>query len=72
MKKTKDRDDLIPIEYRITVSTETLAAMLDCGRATAMKIGTDAGAKIKAGQRTLWNVNVIRRYIDEHTEKTVE
>lgn len=42
MKKTLNRDS----KELLTVNAETLAGMLDCGRTTAVKIGTDAGAKI--------------------------
>lgn len=60
MKKTLNRDS----ERFLTVNTDTLAGMLNCGRATAVKIGTDAGAKIQIGRRTLYKVSVIERYLD--------
>lgn len=63
MNKTKKCDD---IRY-ITVDAETLAKMLDCGRATAVKIGTDAGAKIQIGRRTLYKVSIIEKYLDSLT-----
>ena len=47
MNKTLMRDN----KEFLTVSAETLAGMLNCGRATAVKIGTDAGAKIQIGRR---------------------
>lgn len=65
MEKMKKREVPVEMGNRLTVNTETLAAMLDCGRSTAMKIGTEAGAKIKIGQRTLFRVPVIERYLDE-------
>lgn len=49
---------------RLAVNADTLAALLDCGRVTAVKIGTDAGAKIQIGRRTLYNVSIIERYLD--------
>ncbi len=49
-------------EY-LTVNADTLAAMLDCGRATATKIGLDAGAKIQIGRRTLYKVSIIDKYL---------
>ena len=60
MKKTLDRDN----KGLLTVNTETLAGMLDCGRATAVKIGTDAGAKIQIGRRTLYKVSIVNKYLD--------
>ena len=48
----------------ITVSTETLAEMLDCGKVTAKKIGTAAGAKIQIGRRVLWNSEKVKAYLN--------
>ena len=52
------------LEDSITVSTESLARLLDCGRITAVKIGNAADAKIKIGRRVLWNSEKIREYIN--------
>ncbi len=59
MKKTLNRDN----EKFLTVNADTLAGMLNCGRATAVKIGTDAGAKIQIGRRTLYKVSIIEKTI---------
>lgn len=48
----------------ITVSTDRLAELLDCGKSTARNIGEKAGAKIKIGRRTLWNINKIKDYLN--------
>lgn len=47
MNKTKIR----ATEQPIAVDIEGLSAMLSCGRATARKIGEQAGAKIVIGRR---------------------
>lgn len=60
MKKTLNRES----EKFLTVSAETLAGMLNCGRATAVKIGTDAGAKIQIGRRALYKVSIVEKYLD--------
>lgn len=60
MKKTLNRDN----EKFLTVNADTLAGMLNCGRATAVKIGTDAGAKIQIGRRTLYKVSIIEKYLE--------
>lgn len=60
MKKTLNREN----KEFLTVNAETLAGMLDCGRATAVKIGTDAGAKIQIGRRTLYKVSIVNKYLD--------
>lgn len=60
MKKTLNREN----KEFLTVNAETLASMLDCGRATAVKIGTDAGAKIQIGRRTLYKVSIVNKYLD--------
>lgn len=61
MRKTTDSSE---ISHKLAVSAEVLAQMLNCGRATAVKIGSEAGAKIQIGRRVLWNVDKIQRYID--------
>lgn len=60
MKKTLDRDS----KKFLTVNADTLAGMLNCGRATAVKIGMDAGAKIQIGRRTLYKVSIIEKYLE--------
>lgn len=53
---------------RLAVSTEDLALLLGCGRCSAVKIGTAAGARIKIGKRVLWNVAALQRYLDTLNE----
>ena len=65
MNKTASKN--IQLSERITANTDTLAECLDCGRNTAVKIGTAAGAKIQLGKRVLWNVNKVRLYLDSIT-----
>ena len=60
MNKTLNREN----KEFLTVSVETLAGMLNCGRATAVKIGTDAGARIQIGRRTLYKVSIVNKYLD--------
>lgn len=65
----KTRVSTVPAENRLTVNANTLASMLDCGRATAVKIGTAAGARVQIGTRVLFKVSEVERYINEHTGK---
>lgn len=67
MFKTKVAESLNKNDM-IAVSPETLAGMLNCGRATAVKIGTDAGAKIQIGRRTLYKVSIIEKYLEAIAE----
>lgn len=48
----------------LTVSTKNLMRLLDCGKPAAIRIGTEAGAKVVVGRRILWNVQAVRRYLD--------
>ena len=64
MKKTLSRDN----EKFLTVNADTLAGMLNCGRSTAVRIGTDAGAKIQIGRRTLYKVSIIEKYLEAIAE----
>lgn len=65
----KQRDNVIDLKDRITVNANTLAGMLDCGRATAVKVGTEAGARIQIGNRVLFKVDAVERYLNERMEK---
>lgn len=60
MRKTLSRQT----DNHLAVSADTLAAMLDCGRPTATRIGADAGAKIQIGRRTLYKVSIVEKYLD--------
>ena len=56
------------IDMPITVGINELAAMLDCGHATARKIGEQANAKIVIGRRVLYSVDKVKAYIDNLTQ----
>lgn len=53
-------------EY-VTVSTERLAELLDCGKVTAKKIGEQANAKIQIGRRVLWSMDKVKKYLENQT-----
>ena len=59
MNKTKIR----ATEQPIAVDIEGLTAMLSCGRATARKIGEQAGAKIVIGRRVLYSIEKVKNYL---------
>ena len=59
MNKTKIR----ATEQPIAVDIEGLSAMLSCGRATARKIGEQAGAKIVRGRRVLYSIEKVKKYL---------
>lgn len=60
MNKTLDRES----EQFLTVSADTLAGLLNCGRSTAVKIGADSGARIRIGRRVLYKVSAVSKYLD--------
>jgi hypothetical protein len=62
------RTDNITSTDNLAVNTPTLMKMLNCGKPTAVKIGTEAGAKIIIGRKILWNPRIIRRYLDDISE----
>ena len=53
-------------ENRLTVDIEGLMAMLSCGEVTAKKIADYAEARVIVGRRVLYNVDKIKKYIDEN------
>ena len=52
----------------LAVNTATLMKMLNCGKPTAIRIGTEAGAKIVRGRKILWNPRIIQKYLDDVSE----
>lgn len=56
------------ITQKLTVDTNELRGLLSCGRVTAVKIGTEAGARIQFGHRVLWNTEKIRAYLNSISE----
>ncbi len=48
----------------ILVKTDGLMQLLDCGRPMAVRVGTDAGARVCIGRNIRWYVPRIRQYID--------
>ena len=68
MRTTKTNGEARNID-KICVTTEGLQDLLDCGRATAVEIGGQAGARIEVGKRLLWNVSKVQSYIDSLAEK---
>ncbi len=49
---------------QVAVTTENLQKILDCGRPTAVEIGTLAKARVEIGRRVLWNVSKVQKYLD--------
>lgn len=68
MRTTKTNGEARNID-KICVTTESLQDLLDCGRATAVEIGGQAGARIEVGKRLLWNVSKVQSYIDSLAEE---
>ena len=64
MEKTIDRIKL-PINDKLAITLDTLASSMDCGKATAAKIGNAAGARIQVGRRVLFSVPKVQRYLEQ-------
>lgn len=63
MRATKQNESIIS-QDRLAVTTERLQSILDCGRPTAVEIGTLAKARVEIGRRVLWNVSKVQQYLD--------
>ena len=61
---TTTKSNGIPLNEKITLSTEELMTVLSCGRATALEIGKMAQGRVVIGRRILWNADRIRNYIN--------
>ncbi len=56
------------VENQMLVDTNGLQEMLSAGRPAAVKIGTEAGARVQSGRRVFWNVRKVQQYIDAISE----
>ena len=63
MKRTAEFN--LDVAQKILVNTHELQSLLSCGYATAVRIGTDAQARVKVGKRVLWNRRKIEAYISD-------
>ena len=63
MRATK-KSNFISGNEKLTVDTDGLQNLWDCGRATAIEIGTQARARVEVGKRVLWNVEKVQKYLD--------
>ena len=63
MRATNQNKSIIS-QDRLAVTTERLQNILDCGRPTAVEIGTLAKARVEVGRRVLWNVSKVQKYLD--------
>lgn len=48
---------------KILINTTELQALLSCGRASAVKLGMEAQARVEVGKRVLWNLQKVQQYL---------
>ena len=63
MQNTKKVD--VDISNKLTVDITGLQGMLSCGMRTAKEIAEKAGATMFFGRRRLYNVEKIKKYLNE-------
>lgn len=54
---------------KISVDIKGLMAMCSVGRYSAEKIGADAGAVVRVGNRKLYNVQLVQEYMNKLATK---
>ncbi len=70
MKRTNQNNTRCVNENeQLLVDTKTLRKILNCGHATAIKIGEQANARIKIGKRVLWSKKAIKDFIENQTAR---
>lgn len=70
MKRTNQNNTrCVKDNEQLLVDTKNLRKILNCGHATAVKIGEEAHAKIKIGKRVLWSKKAIEDFIEKQTTK---
>lgn len=60
-KEIKEKNNC---ENLLAVDAVTLGNMLCCGRATAAKIGTEAGARVQLGRRVVYKLSKVNQYLE--------
>ncbi len=65
MRKTNCEEN---VSLRLAVNTNELPLILGCGKDTAVKIGTEARARLQIGKRVLWNLEKIQDYLNSVSE----
>ena len=54
----------------LTVDIKGLQNITGLGKNQALKVGVDSGARVELGiRRTLYNVEIVKAYLDSKTEK---
>ena len=61
--KATTKTENYALNSKLAVNTEELMALLSCGRATAVEIGTQACSRIMIVRRVLLNLDKIRDYL---------
>ena len=61
MDKTNKFD--LDLKEKILLDTLELQALLSCGYQSAVKLGTDARARVSVGKRVLWNRKKVEKYL---------
>lgn len=70
--RATEKDYSMGLKNRLLVDSAELQILLGTGRPTAVKVGTDAGARVQIGHRVLWNVQKIQKYLDTISGKEQE
>ena len=58
-KRTERKQD-----NAVYVDAEGLAAIISCGRSTAIKLGKEAGARVQIGKSVRYSVEKVKAYLD--------
>ena len=64
MRKTRQFSDPDPF----TITDKQLQGKLNCGIATARRIGREAGAVVRIGSRVLYRTDKIREFLEQQSE----
>lgn len=67
MNRTRNRNEDGTLK-QLACGTDALSGAMGCGKETAIKIATAAGARIQIGRRVLWNISKVQKYLDEISE----
>ena len=63
MRSTTKLNESLSKEKK-AIDTPELMQMLSCGRSTAVKVGTEAKARVQIGKRVLWHKKAVLDFLE--------
>lgn len=64
MRRATVKSEPLEFKDRLAMDSFGLAQALGCGKPMAIRIGSQAKARVQVGKRVLWNLDKVQSYLD--------